>query len=307
MGHASQGERRIRGTAIYPRAALLNHECLPNVARFDDFDSPHLRAPHNTAVRPLHPAAASSDMGSTTSMHAGSTALARVMLFDNGAAAVTVHLLEKGRNSSECMLLRVQHSCDGVQVHFRAMHDLPAGEEFTQSYFPLNASYAARQQRCAEQYGFTCTCPRCKVRACMHACMHAHRSVPCAHHWAFDLLHGSGKQAACCRYSAPSHGMSNDCCPLGVTGQEEATWPEDADADDWEPAVAMEQDEEDTSRADAGYIQVFLLKYVCPQADCFGTMAPVGVGSSLHECSMCRHQRSEAEFMADLEVAMQQG
>jgi hypothetical protein len=49
-----QGERRIRGTAIYPQAALLNHECLPNVARFDDFDSPHLRAPHNTAVRPPH-------------------------------------------------------------------------------------------------------------------------------------------------------------------------------------------------------------------------------------------------------------
>ena len=49
---AWQGERRIRGTAIYPQASLLNHECLPNVARFDDFDSPQLRAPHNTAVRP---------------------------------------------------------------------------------------------------------------------------------------------------------------------------------------------------------------------------------------------------------------
>jgi SET and MYND domain-containing protein len=44
------------------------------------------------------------------------------------------------------------------------MHDLPAGEEFTQSYFPLNASYGARQQRCAEQYGFACACPRCQVR-----------------------------------------------------------------------------------------------------------------------------------------------
>ena len=51
-----------------------------------------------------------------------------------------------------------------VQVHFRAMHDLPAGEELTQSYFPLNTSYQLRQQRCAEHYGFACTCPRCKVR-----------------------------------------------------------------------------------------------------------------------------------------------
>ena len=48
---ALQGERRIRGTAIYPQASLLNHECLPNVARFDDFDSPQLHAPHNTVVR----------------------------------------------------------------------------------------------------------------------------------------------------------------------------------------------------------------------------------------------------------------
>ncbi len=96
--------------------------------------------------------------------------------------------------------------------------------------------------------------------------------------------------------------------PGRAAGQEEATWPEDADADDWEPAEAMEEDVGDSKdRADAGYIQVFLLKYVCPQADCFGTMAPVGLGSSLHECSMCRQQRSEAEFMADLEAAMQQG
>lgn len=35
-----QGERRIRGTALYARAALINHECLPNVARFDRFDGP---------------------------------------------------------------------------------------------------------------------------------------------------------------------------------------------------------------------------------------------------------------------------
>ncbi len=51
----------------------------------------------------------------------------------------------------------------GEQVHFKALHDLPAGEEFTQSYFPLHVSYTVRQQSCQEQYGFKCTCPRCKV------------------------------------------------------------------------------------------------------------------------------------------------
>ena len=71
----------------------------------------------------------------------------------------------------------------------------------------------------------------------------------------------------------------------------------------------MEEEDEgaDAGRADSGYIQVFLLKYVCPQPDCFGTMAPAAAGSSQHECSMCRHRRSEAEFLADLEAAMQQG
>ena len=60
------------------------------------------------------------------------------------------------------MLLR----CAGPQqVQFRALHDLPAGEELTQSYFPLHISYHGRQQRCREQYGFECTCPRCKVPA----------------------------------------------------------------------------------------------------------------------------------------------
>ena len=57
-----QGERRIRGTALYAQASLINHECLPNVARFDRFDAssaPASSAPHpgaNTAVefRALH-------------------------------------------------------------------------------------------------------------------------------------------------------------------------------------------------------------------------------------------------------------
>jgi hypothetical protein len=51
-----QGERKIRGTGIYPTASLLNHECLPNVARVDNFDAPGLGAPHNTAVRMRFPA-----------------------------------------------------------------------------------------------------------------------------------------------------------------------------------------------------------------------------------------------------------
>ncbi len=36
----AQGERRIRGTGLYALPSLINHECLPNVARFDRFDRP---------------------------------------------------------------------------------------------------------------------------------------------------------------------------------------------------------------------------------------------------------------------------
>ena len=50
-----------------------------------------------------------------------------------------------------------------VQMCFRALHDLPAGEEITQSYFPLSVGYQERQKRLQEDYDFTCTCPRCKV------------------------------------------------------------------------------------------------------------------------------------------------
>ena len=34
----ADGARRVRGGALYPRCALVNHECLPNAARFDAFD-----------------------------------------------------------------------------------------------------------------------------------------------------------------------------------------------------------------------------------------------------------------------------
>ncbi len=59
-------------------------------------------------------------------------------------------------------------------------------------------------------------------------------------------------------------------------------------------------------RADAGYIQVFLLKYVCPQGDCFGTLVPTQPGSSVQECNMCGCRRTEAQFLADLEAAHSQ-
>lgn len=54
---------------------------------------------------------------------------------------------------------------------------------------------------------------------------------------------------------------------------------------------------------DAGYINIFLLKYVCPRAGCYGTLAPAAPGADVLECNMCGGRRSEAEFLAELEAA----
>ena len=69
-------------------------------------------------------------------------------------------------------------------------------------------------------------------------------------------------------------------------------------------------------QADAAYINLFLLKYVCPREGCHGTLAPLApalaphtagaaaaAADSLFECNMCGGRRSEAEFLAELEAA----
>ena len=54
------------------------------------------------------------------------------------------------------------------------------------------------------------------------------------------------------------------------------------------------------------YLHLFLLKYVCPQPGCFGTLAP-GVGTDVFSCNICGQQRSEAQFLAELEQDQEQG
>ena len=73
-------------------------------------------------------------------------------------------------------------------------------------------------------------------------------------------------------------------------------------------------------QADAAYINLFLLKYVCPREGCYGTLAPLApalaphtagaaaaaaaaAADTLFECNMCGGRRSEAEFLAELEAA----
>lgn len=119
-----RGERRLRGTGLYAAAALLNHECLPNVARFDAFDAP---------------------AGAGTAGAAGA----------GGAGALSPAIPGPAGGA---------FPGENARLSFRALHALPAGEELTCAYFPLHLSAEERQARCREQYGFTCACPRCVVR-----------------------------------------------------------------------------------------------------------------------------------------------
>ena len=121
---ARRGERRLRGTGLYPAAALLNHECLPNVARFDAFDT--------------QPGAGAAGAGTA------------------GAAGA--------RDPTNLKPTGEAFPGENARLSFRALHALPAGEELTCAYFPLHLSAEERQARCREQYGFTCACPRCVVR-----------------------------------------------------------------------------------------------------------------------------------------------
>lgn len=51
------------------------------------------------------------------------------------------------------------------------------------------------------------------------------------------------------------------------------------------------------------YIQVFIMKYMCPKDCCFGTMAPALPGGDMLECSVCGFTRSEEEFVQALAKA----
>lgn len=178
----AEGERRVRGSGIYPLASCLNHECLPNAARMDMFDSD---APDRTTIS------------------------------------------------------------------IRMLHNLPAGEEVVISYFPLHYEMGDRQQRCRELYGFVCTCPRCKGDA--------------------------------------------------VTGDEAADDIAGSEASMMDLSAGYNDGREPY---DPSYVQIFLMKYLCTNGECYGTYVPCAHDPTLMICNMCDTERSEAEFLEYLETQL---
>eukprot|EP00892_Ulva_mutabilis_P006140 jgi/Ulvmu1/3899/UM018_0121.1 len=58
-------------------------------------------------------------------------------------------------------------------------------------------------------------------------------------------------------------------------------------------------------RLETQYVELFLMKYICPDSACSGTMAPAAAadGSTLH-CNICGFRRTDAQFLAEVEALM---
>ena len=77
-------------------------------------------------------------------------------------------------------------------------------------------------------------------------------------------------------------------------------------------AASMPDDQLDSTpvsaaadEVDIGYVQMFMMRFLCPQEDCGGTLAPI-LGTDVQECNRCSHKRTNAEFMA-LAASMEEG
>lgn len=167
-----------------------------------------------------------------------------------------------------------------------------AGEEVTQSYFPLPWRLRERRARCRGEYGFECTCPRCQEEST----------------W-------SGEEGSGSEWESEDEGMGDDAAAgaaaaaagvaaLATGGGSADAMQEAAPADGQAFEAAGAAAAAEQPQADAAYIHIFLLKYVCPRGACRGTMAPLSPQQpDVLECSLCGGRRTEAEFLAELEAA----
>jgi hypothetical protein len=227
------GERRLRGGGVYPRCSLVNHECVPNAARFDDFDAPQGGC---------------------------------------GGAAVASCSGSSGSGGYP----------PSTAVSIRAIHDLPAGTEIVQSYFPLNWDLEDRQQQARGVYGFECRCPRCLTE-----------SQP---GWGNDSGSGGEWETDDGEGEADMEEEEEEAA-AAASGSHHS---QQRERDGGSPAGASGS-QGDRGPLDPTYLQLFMLKYMCPRESCFGTMAAV-MGTDACECNVCGQRRTEAEFLAELEM-----
>ena len=136
-----------------------------------------------------------------------------------------------------------------------------AGAEIVQSYFPLNLHYSERQQRTRDLYGFECGCWRCQHDAARAAAK-------------------AGDTGAQAMEQSESDGEG------GVEEEAHSEW---------------ETDEDEEDGGVDGQLAVFMLKHLCPNEECSGTLGPPNPTADHMECNFCGKARTDAQFFQMLE------
>ena len=143
--HDKLGNRQDpRGYAIYSQAAMFNHSCMPNVARFDKLDARDVKYSKTKSAEAPAAAAASSSSSSSSSSSLQAEPMGSPVL---------------APSPSDCSS---SSSFTPLGLELRAMHAIPPYTELTLSYTPL---FWDRRERHAHlrTYAFKCRCARCNV------------------------------------------------------------------------------------------------------------------------------------------------
>lgn len=150
-----------------------------------------------------------------------------------------------------------------TDIIIRSLHEISEGAEVCISYFPTNWPRTERQSRLKEEYGFDCNCERCKVEE----------------NWSDEDIAEQGDDIS----------IEGEI----FEGDEEMGSPE---------KDAMESDGDTQNSFPHA---MFFVKYLCPKDNCGGTMAPLPPtpegASSVMECNICGHFRTDEAFLEDLE------
>ncbi len=192
-----------------------------------------------------------------------------------------------------------------------------AGVEVTACYFPLTWDYEERRERCQEQYGFECTCSRCKVshqQSTAPAAFSPHLLCPVRKHLSTLPRQLPSVCSACLSLFSVLLVREDEPNCLHGCLQMEAAWlaeeeamvsSSEADAQfDLQPESPLAAQESEGT-IDEGYVSVFLLRHVCPDEDCLGTLAPDAQGSTTFVCNMCGQSRTYEAFLRELEQGTQ--
>lgn len=162
-------------------------------------------------------------------------------------------------------------SSNNTDIIVRAIHDIEQGREICLSYFPVNWSYADRQKRLLEDYGFVCDCDRCQVER----------------NWRHDDDEVGG-------------GGDDD------EGMMEEDTEHHHDDIDQGMEDTVEEEEEDNDNDDFPHAY-FFVRYLCQRDNCGGTLAPLPpsddngmpAGSNTLECNVCGHLSKEEDRCGD--------